>query len=331
MIGRMTPTGSATYFPLPAGIENPGGIAAGPDGALWYTALNPPSVVRIATDGAQRPFPLPKGMYPGEIEAGPDGALWLGGPDEIGRITTGGAIEGFPLPKGVGLFGLAPGADGNVWFTEANVGRIGRITTPPNVTTGAASEVQAALAKIAGTVNGHSQPTEVAIEYGPIGGTPTTGSPTRLPAGAADQPVSISLSRLTPATAYRYRVVATNPTGTTAGAFAEFTTGPAPKCRIRKSRLGKKGTLTVSLSCTSTSSISAAARIVSPKALFGRAHAKVRRGKATLRIKPRKAARKQLRHHPRLSVRLSMKLRGGGAITGLNKTVHVHRPARPTR
>ncbi len=173
-IGRMTPAGAATYFPLPAGFENPEGIAAGPEGALWFTALNPPTIVRIATDGTQRPFPLPKEMFPNEIAAGPDGALWFAAGDEIGRITTGGSIEGFPLPTGVGLNYVTPGPDGNVWFTEANVGRIGRITTPPNATTGAASEVQAGQAKIAGTVNGHSQPTDVTIEYGPVGSTTTT-------------------------------------------------------------------------------------------------------------------------------------------------------------
>ena len=52
------------------------------------------------------------------------------------------------------------------------------------------------------------------------------------------------------------------------------------------------------------------------------------KGKATLRIKPKKAARKQLRQHSKLSIRLSMKLHGGGAITGYNKSVHVRRPKR---
>jgi virginiamycin B lyase len=338
-IGRMTPSGATTYFPLPAGFQNPEGITAGPDGALWYTSLNPPAVVRIATDGAQQAFPLPKEMFVREITVGPDKALWFAGNDEIGRITTGGAVEGFPLPSGVGLNDVAPGPDGNVWFTEENAGQIGRITTPPNATTGAAGPVQAALATVAGTVNGHSQPTDVTIEYGPNGGVTTTSSALHLPSGAADQPVSIPLGRLEPGTAYRYRVVATNPTGTTAGAFADFTTGPGPKCRIKRSRLGAKGTLTVSLACTSTSSISATATIVpkhrslkrAAKSLFGRAHAEVVNGKATLRIKPRKAARVQLRQHARLSIRLAMKLGGGGAIEGLNKTVRVHRPARPTR
>ncbi len=339
-IGRMTPAGGTTYFPLPTGFENPEAITAGPDGALWYTTLNPPGVVRIATDGSQRPFPLPKKMYPGEIAAGPDGALWFGGPDEIGRITTGGEIEGFKLPLGVGLFGVTPGPDGNVWFTEANVGRIGRITTPPNATTIGASDVNAGEAKVAGRVDGHSQPTDVVVEYGPAGAASNRTSPLHLAASAADQPVTIPLSSLVPSTTYRYRVVATNPTGSTTGAFAEFTTGPPPQCRITKSKIGAKGTLVVSLKCASTSSISATARIVSARTsakkhrgptVYGRAHAKVVNGKATLRIKPKRAARKQLRRHPRLSIRLAMNLRGGGAITGYNKTVHVRRPKRPAR
>jgi hypothetical protein len=243
-------------------------------------------------------------------------------------MTTAGALDSFPLPEGVGLHSLAPGPDGNVWFTESNVGGIGRITTPPNVTTIGAGDVQAGQAKIDGTVNGHSQLTDVAIEYGPIGGSTTNSVSLHLPASAAEQPVSIPLSRLTPATAYRYRVVARNSTGTTNGAFAEFTTGPAPKCKIKKSKLGKTGTLAVSLKCRSTTSISATARIVSPKAVFGRAHAKVVKGKATLKIKPKKAARKQLSQHSKLSIRLSMKLHGGGAISGYNKSVHVRRPTR---
>jgi virginiamycin B lyase len=339
-VGRMTPSGTANYFSLPKGFENPEGIAAGPDGALWYTVLNPPAVVRISTTGVQQVFPLPEKQYPGDIALGPDNALWFAARDRIGRMTTAGAFESFPVPSGEGLVKLTPGPDGNVWFTEANAGRIGRITTPPNVTTGAAVEVQSGQATIAGTVNGHSQPTDVTVEYGPVGSATTTSAPLHLSGGGTDQAAAIPLSRLVPATLYRYRVVATNPTGTAAGTFGDFTTGPPPKCRIKKSRLARKGVLTVKLTCSSTSSISAAARIVSPKkksakqsrsSLFGRGSAKVVRGKATLRIKPKKAARKALARHARLSIRLAMKLRGGGAITGYNKSVHVRRPARSSR
>ena len=76
----MTPGGETTYFPLPTGFENPEAITAGPDGALWYTTLNPPASCGSPPTESQRPFPLPKKMYPGEIAAGPDGALWFAGP-----------------------------------------------------------------------------------------------------------------------------------------------------------------------------------------------------------------------------------------------------------
>ena len=227
-IGRMTLAGVETGFPLPSGIENPEGIAAGPDGALWYTALNPPTMVRLATDGTQKHFPLPVTPFPGEIAAGADGALWFTASDVVGRISTEGALETFALPSGVGLNDIAAGPDGNLWFTEENAGQIGRITTPPNATTGLVSGIGSSDATVAATVNGHSQPTDVVIEYGPVGAGTRTTAAQHLGAGAADQPLSIVLSGLVAHTVYRARVLATNATGTTAGGFATFTTAIAP-------------------------------------------------------------------------------------------------------
>jgi virginiamycin B lyase len=36
-IGRITPTGTTTFFALPTPFSSPFGITAGPDGALWFT------------------------------------------------------------------------------------------------------------------------------------------------------------------------------------------------------------------------------------------------------------------------------------------------------
>jgi streptogramin lyase len=338
-IGRMSPAGVTTYVPLPPGIENPEGIAAGPDGALWYTALNPPTIVRIATNGIQHPYPLPAKLFPGEIAAGPDGALWFAGGDVIGRLSTDGAVETFPLPAGVGLNDITAGPDGNLWFTEENAGQIGRITTPPNATTGSIGEVRATGATAAGTVNGHSQPTDIAIEYGPQGGATTTTPADHPPVGAMDQPVSIALSGLAPSTAYRYRVVATNPTGTATGAFEAFTTGPAPSCRVTRAGHKHGGTIRLALSCKATRAIAARATIRVPAAtskrtqatrqphprslLFGTAHARVVNGKAALLIKPSKAARAQLASRHRLSVKIALNLHGGGTSTSMRKTVRI--------
>ena len=37
-IGRITPDGTITEYKLPTFTSYPGGIAAGPDGNLWFTA-----------------------------------------------------------------------------------------------------------------------------------------------------------------------------------------------------------------------------------------------------------------------------------------------------
>jgi streptogramin lyase len=36
-IGRITPRGAITEFPLPTGNSGPSSITTGPDGALWFT------------------------------------------------------------------------------------------------------------------------------------------------------------------------------------------------------------------------------------------------------------------------------------------------------
>jgi streptogramin lyase len=36
-IGRITPAGTVTEFPIPNGNSQPAGITAGPDGNLWFT------------------------------------------------------------------------------------------------------------------------------------------------------------------------------------------------------------------------------------------------------------------------------------------------------
>ena len=56
-------------------LSSPGGIAAGPDGALWFT--NNTSIGRITTAGKITHFTGPGISDPRYITAGPDGALWF--------------------------------------------------------------------------------------------------------------------------------------------------------------------------------------------------------------------------------------------------------------
>ncbi|HEY5977320.1 MAG TPA: hypothetical protein VIT85_05640 [Solirubrobacterales bacterium] len=326
-VGRMSPAGDVTYFPLPSGIKNPEMITAGPDGALWYWTLNPGTIVRMSADALQQPFALPEAPF-GEITTGPDGALWIADFDQIMRVTVDGVAEEFPLQdKNAGALGITAGPDGNVWFTEGNAGLIGRITTPPNTKTGALEKAGAKSITVSGAVSGHSQPTTVTVEYGTAAGGPTQASqPLQLAPSAAEQPVSIAVAGLAPKTSYRYRLVASNPTGATPGAFAEGSTTALPRCKVKRAKQGKNGSIKLTLKCSSSTSVRAKA--TAGKKLYGKGRAKVRKGKATLRIEPTKKARVRLEQTGRLKVRVAIKAIGGGTSTPLRKSIRVKQ--RPT-
>ena len=94
ILGAPTPATAQTIteFTLPSPNSLPRNLAAGPDGALWFTQQNGNRIGRIDTAGVITEFTLPTaGSAPLDITAGPDGALWftqLSG-NRIGRITTG--------------------------------------------------------------------------------------------------------------------------------------------------------------------------------------------------------------------------------------------------
>jgi streptogramin lyase len=133
-ISRMRPAGVVTEFPLPG---RSGGIAAGPDGAIWFTEGELDRIGRITTTGAVSEFALPAGSAPIGIVAGPDGNLWFteSSGNKIGRITTLGTITEFPIPTaGSRPMHITSGPDGNLWFTESSGNKIGRITTAGVIT-----------------------------------------------------------------------------------------------------------------------------------------------------------------------------------------------------
>jgi streptogramin lyase len=125
-------------FVVPTGGSEPRGIAAGPDGNIWFTELFGNKIGRITMAGTITEFTIPTaGSNPEGITAGPDGNLWFAefGGNKIGRITPAGVITEFPLPNPASAPGnLAVGSDGNLWFTEFNGNRIGRITTAGVIT-----------------------------------------------------------------------------------------------------------------------------------------------------------------------------------------------------
>ena len=119
---------------------NAANIAAGPDGALWFTEPQVDAIGRITTGGVVTSFTsgISSGSRPNVITSGPDGALWFTETDNpaIGRITTAGVVTEFTqgLPSTAMPTGITSGPDGNLWFTDPGDDAIGRIT-PQGVVT----------------------------------------------------------------------------------------------------------------------------------------------------------------------------------------------------
>ena len=78
-----------TEYPVPTARSVPAGIAAGPDGNLWFTEADANKIGRITTAGAITEYLIPTPYSdPIGIAAGPDGRVWftekIG--DKIGAI-----------------------------------------------------------------------------------------------------------------------------------------------------------------------------------------------------------------------------------------------------
>lgn len=257
-IGRINPT-TGVINEFSTGLTPAGGvfsIVGGPDGNLWFTELNNPGrigkistagvITEVATGGVTPG--LSANSTPGQIVPGPDGHLWFteasdpSGPGRIGRIDPGaGSVVEFPLPTSdSGPIAIALGPDGNLWFTEFAASQIGRITTPPTASTTGATATGATSATVAGVADGHAQATSFHVEYGPLGGATTTAPEQAVGTTTADTAVSSGLTHLQPATTYQARIVVTNPTGTTAGAFRSFTTRSQRPVLSRVSQSARK-------------------------------------------------------------------------------------------
>jgi phosphodiesterase/alkaline phosphatase D-like protein len=99
-------------------------------------------------------------------------------------------------------------------------------TPQPRVVTLAASSTTNTTTTLSGQVNPSGQPTAFTFEYGPTTSFGSISTVVQLDDATVPEPVSASLTGLTPDTTYYYRLVATNAAGTAAGSDMRFTTGP---------------------------------------------------------------------------------------------------------
>lgn len=131
---RITASGAVTTFPVTTCTPNPcdfAGLAAGPDGNIWYEDYTHQTIGRITTAGTVLPsYPSPT-SDPGRITAGPDGNVWFTGvvDSHIFRMTPSGVVTTFSTPNSFSEpTGIAAGPDGNIWVTETYVNKIARVT-----------------------------------------------------------------------------------------------------------------------------------------------------------------------------------------------------------
>lgn len=114
-------------------------MAAGPEGNVWFVAINAGSIIResigrVTAGGQVTEFPVPERHFEAStgpaIVMGPEGNLWFAesGSSKVGRITPDGQITEFPLSEADDRPGaIATGADGGIWFTEEAANKIGRV------------------------------------------------------------------------------------------------------------------------------------------------------------------------------------------------------------
>lgn len=160
-VGRITPEGEVTEFPIPTPNSRPIEIVPEPGGqAMWFTEEAGNKVGRIGMDGTITEFPVPK-MQDNVILAGlafdAEGNLWVqqytdvnpphyvlsgGEPDgSVGRDymvkidrssltsgTTANAFTFYEVPtRETVMHRVVLGPDNNLWFTELRADKVGKL------------------------------------------------------------------------------------------------------------------------------------------------------------------------------------------------------------
>ena len=178
-VGRITPAGDIATFTGPTFL---GGLAAGPDGNLWYTNCDTRAIGRITPAGVFTEFPSLSLECPESIATGPDGHLWVTDSENqaLVRVSTTGAMQFFfndPLVISPGA--MTAGPDGSMWFKtgDSDTGvSLARVGTGIDV-------AQATLDSNGGTVSTGTttspiNPVTTSLQAPLAGGVQITESPT---------------------------------------------------------------------------------------------------------------------------------------------------------
>ncbi len=124
----------AIHVRIYAGIDDPAGITAGPDGTVWFINQGNNSIGRLSATGKITIYAGRNISNPKALAAGPGGAMWFTNPGNhtIGRITATGQVTLYSRAAISSPGAITAGPDGALWFTNGD--SIGRITTSGQVT-----------------------------------------------------------------------------------------------------------------------------------------------------------------------------------------------------
>ena len=111
-------------------IVRPLAIAAGPDGAMWFTSDQTSALGRITVRGIVTTGLAAATPATGPITNGRDGALWFSDGVSLARLSLRGALTEYPG----GGPGIATGPHGGHWFTTGGK-YVGRVTPTGAITT----------------------------------------------------------------------------------------------------------------------------------------------------------------------------------------------------
>jgi hypothetical protein len=225
--------------PLHEDVDVFGGVSAPPVFASSQPAVSGITRTSALIGGAANPEST-KATYYFEYVDGEEYAPGSASPYQAGGRT---ALESLPGGQTVQtverlpLTGLRPGTTYHYRMVVSNATQTAdgpdetfttAPATPPQVSTGAASEVTPTSVLLSGVVSPRGLPTSYVFEVG----TDTTYGGARLFGNAGSStgevPVTVALAYLVPGTTYHYRLAATSFDGSTVGQDGTFTTPGVP-------------------------------------------------------------------------------------------------------